>query len=51
MRIGILGSGLVVGKLGTLFARSGHDVVFSCARSADKLKGLAKAAAGQNALA
>jgi 3-hydroxyacyl-CoA dehydrogenase len=29
MNIGILGSGLMGGKLGTLFARAGHDVVFS----------------------
>jgi 3-hydroxyacyl-CoA dehydrogenase len=29
MRIGILGSGLMGGKLGTLFARAGHEVVFS----------------------
>ena len=27
MRIGILGSGLMGGKLGTLFARAGHEVV------------------------
>lgn len=26
MRIGILGSGLMGGKLGTIFARAGHDV-------------------------
>src|ERR1051325_3450213 len=38
------------GKLGTLFARAGHDVVFSYARSALKLEQLAKAARG-NALA
>lgn len=44
MRIGILGSGLMGGKLGTLFARSGHDVVFSYARSPGKLKQLAKEA-------
>src|SRR5260370_20794214 len=44
MRIGILGSGLMGGNLGTLFARSGHDVVFSYARSTDKLKRLAKEA-------
>jgi len=25
MRVGILGSGLMGGKLGTLFARAGHD--------------------------
>jgi 3-hydroxyacyl-CoA dehydrogenase len=29
MRIGIIGSGLMGGKLGTLFAHAGHDVVFS----------------------
>jgi predicted dinucleotide-binding enzyme len=50
VRIGILGSGLMGGKLGTLFARAGHDVVFSYARSALKLEQLAKAARG-NALA
>ena len=33
MRIGILGSGLMGGKLGTLFARAGHEVVFSYART------------------
>ena len=38
MRIGILGSGLMGGKLGTLFARAGHEVVFSYARSEQKLK-------------
>jgi hypothetical protein len=42
MRIGILGSGLMGGKLGTLFARAGHDVVFSYARSEQKLKRLAR---------
>lgn len=40
MRIGILGSGLMGGKLGTLFARAGHEVVFSYARSDAKLKRL-----------
>jgi len=29
MRVGILGSGLMGGKLGTIFARAGHGVVFS----------------------
>ena len=38
MRIGILGSGLMGGKLGTLFARAGNEVVFSYARSEQKLK-------------
>jgi predicted dinucleotide-binding enzyme len=37
MRIGILGSGLMGGKLGTIFARAGHEVVFSYARSMEKL--------------
>ena len=38
MRIGILGSGLMGGKLGTIFTRAGHEVVFSYARRAQKLK-------------
>jgi len=46
VRIGILGSGLMGGKLGTLFARAGHDVVFSYARSEQKLKRLAREARG-----
>jgi 8-hydroxy-5-deazaflavin:NADPH oxidoreductase len=46
MRIGILGSGLMGGKLGTIFARAGHDVVFSYARSNEKLKKLAREAQG-----
>lgn len=46
MRIGILGSGLMGGKLGTLFARAGHEVVFSYARSDRKLKRLAREAQG-----
>lgn len=46
MRIGILGSGLMGGKLGTIFARAGHDVVFSYARSERKLKRLAREAGG-----
>lgn len=46
MRIGILGSGLMGGKLGTLFARAGHEVVFSYARSERKLKRLAREARG-----
>ncbi len=33
MRAGILGSGLMGGKLETIFARAGHEVVFSYARS------------------
>jgi hypothetical protein len=50
MRIGILGSGLMGGKLGTIFARAGHDVVFSYARTEQKLERLARKA-GRNARA
>src|SRR5881409_1060897 len=46
MRIGILGSGLMGAKLGTIWARAGHEVVFSYARSEQKLKRLARAAQG-----
>jgi predicted dinucleotide-binding enzyme len=46
MRVGILGSGLMGGKLGTLFARAGHEVVFSYARSKEKLNKLARDAQG-----
>src|SRR5688572_23940054 len=44
MRIGVLGSGLMGGKLGTLFARAGHDVIFSYSHSETKLKRLAREA-------
>jgi predicted dinucleotide-binding enzyme len=47
MRIGILGSGLMGGKLGTLLARAGHRVVFSYARSEDKLNRLARDAGNE----
>ncbi|SRR6266542_2826438 len=46
MRIGILGSGLMGGKLGTIFARAGHDVVFSYSHSERKLNRLARDAGG-----
>jgi hypothetical protein len=46
MRVGILGSGLMGGKLGTIFARAGHEVVLSYARSQQKLKRLARDAQG-----
>jgi 8-hydroxy-5-deazaflavin:NADPH oxidoreductase len=46
MRVGVLGSGLMGGKLGTLFARAGHDVVFSYARTERKLARLAREAKG-----
>src|SRR2546422_1312980 len=47
MRVGILGSGLMGGKLGTIFARAGHEVVFSYARSEQKLEKLARDAKGK----
>src|SRR5438128_11698191 len=50
MRVGILGSGLMGAKLGTIFARAGHEVVFSYARREEKLKKLAREA-GRNARA
>jgi 8-hydroxy-5-deazaflavin:NADPH oxidoreductase len=46
MRIGILGSGLMGGKLGTILSRAGHDVAFSYARSEAKLKSLVRQAGG-----
>lgn len=46
LRIGILGSGLMGGKLGTILAWAGHEVVFSYARSDAKLKRLARQAKG-----
>ncbi len=46
MRIGILGSGLMGAKLGTIWARAGHEVLFSYARSERKLMRLAREAHG-----
>jgi len=46
MRIGILGSGLMGSRLGTIFARAGHDVVFSYSTSERKLKRLARESGG-----
>src|SRR5213082_92714 len=47
MRIGILGSGLMGAKLGTIWARAGREVVFSYARSEQKLEKLARDAKGK----
>src|SRR5213594_1735324 len=47
MRIGILGSGLMGGKLGTIWARAGHEVVFSYSHSEQKLTKLARDAKGK----
>ena len=46
MRIGILGAGLMGGRLGTIWARSGHGVTFSYARERAKLEKLAQDAGG-----
>jgi 8-hydroxy-5-deazaflavin:NADPH oxidoreductase len=46
MRVGILGSGLMGGKLGTIFACAGHEVVFSYSRDKKKLERLARDAGG-----
>ena len=50
MKVGSLGSGLMGGKLGTIFARAGHEVVFSYARHQEKLERLAREA-GESARA
>jgi predicted dinucleotide-binding enzyme len=47
MRIGILGSGLMGSKLGTIFARAGHEVVFSYSHDRKKLERLARDAGGK----
>src|SRR3989454_10226343 len=47
MRVGILGSGLMGGKLGTIWARAGHEVAFSYTRSEQKLAKLAREAKGK----
>ena len=44
MRIGILGSGRMGAKLGTLFAQAGHEVIFSYSRDQTKLQRLARRA-------
>jgi 8-hydroxy-5-deazaflavin:NADPH oxidoreductase len=48
MRIGILGSGLMGSKLGVIFARAGHEVVFSYSRSQQKLEQLARNAGAKS---
>src|SRR5438876_876745 len=46
MRIGILGARLMGGKRGTIFARAGHEVVFSYSRRQRRLKRIAREARG-----
>ncbi|WP_252107947.1 MULTISPECIES: NAD(P)-binding domain-containing protein [unclassified Halomonas] len=43
MKIGILGSGMMGGTLGTIWAAEGHEVTFSYSRQASKLERLAQA--------
>src|SRR5207245_3988124 len=47
MGSGIPGSGVMGAKLDTIWARGGHEVVFSYARSEQKLKKLARDAKGK----
>ena len=47
MRVGVLGSGLMGGKLGTILARAGHEVTFSYSRHPRKLERLARQAGGR----
>ena len=50
MRVGIIGSGRIGGNAGRLFAKAGHEVLFSFARDPAKLEALA-ARAGNGARA
>ena len=43
MKIGILGSGLMGARLGTILARAGHEVTFSYSRQQSKLERLSAA--------
>ncbi len=45
MRVGIVGSGRIGGNAGKLFARAGHEVMFSFSRDPAKLEALAAEAA------
>ena len=46
MKIGIVGAGRIGGNAGQLFARAGHEVMFSGSRDPARLEQLAAAAAG-----
>ena len=50
MRVGIIGAGRIGGNAGRLFARAGHEVLFSFSRDRVKLEALA-AEAGEGAVA
>ncbi|MCT4575904.1 NAD(P)-binding domain-containing protein [Donghicola sp.] len=46
MKIAILGSGLMGSALGRVWAKAGHDIIFSYSRSASKLERLASETGG-----
>jgi 8-hydroxy-5-deazaflavin:NADPH oxidoreductase len=46
MRIGVIGAGRIGGNAGKLFARAGHEVMFSFAREPQKLQALADETGG-----
>ena len=46
MRIGIVGSGVIGGTVGGLWARAGHEPLFSFSRRPDRLADLARATGG-----
>jgi 8-hydroxy-5-deazaflavin:NADPH oxidoreductase len=48
MKIGIVGAGRIGGNAGTLFARSGHEVLFSGSRTPDRLEQLAVATSARS---
>jgi len=47
MKIAIIGSGNMGGGLGKLWAKAGHEVIFSYSRNPDKLQQLAVVAGNQ----
>ncbi|CAM3970503.1 NADPH-dependent F420 reductase [Rahnella bruchi] len=47
MKIGILGAGRMGSTIGTVFARLGHEVIFSYSRSQQKLQNLALTSGGR----
>lgn len=51
MKIGIIGSGNMGGSLGKLWAKAGHQVIFSYSRDPDKLHQLAASAGDQARIA
>jgi predicted dinucleotide-binding enzyme len=48
MRIGVIGAGRIGGNAGRLFARAGHEVMFSFSRDPEKLEQLARENGGRS---